>query len=147
MVYRGIVGLVTACASSDGGGLRPATDEFFVAGAIEACGRICWSVDGRSKCWGLESQPRYVGQRPGMTPERPPGSRTSFSVTSGCRTSLERDDSSAQVARMLQLVAVRSLKAGTDGRRSGSYAHRLADVERKRWRKPRALTFKSYGRE
>lgn len=44
--YRGIVGLVTDQrlqrhrGIADGDGMN-----FFVAGAIEACGRICWSVD------------------------------------------------------------------------------------------------------
>jgi hypothetical protein len=58
--YRGIVGLVTDLrlerrrgnAAGDGMNL-------FVAGAIEACGRICWSVDEAVEALReLESQPR-----------------------------------------------------------------------------------------
>jgi len=58
--YRGIVGLVTDLrlerrrgnAAGDGMNL-------FVAGVIEACGRICWSVDEAVEALReLESQPR-----------------------------------------------------------------------------------------
>jgi len=58
--YRGIVGLVTDLRLERGRG-NAAGDgmNLFVAGAIEACGRICWSVDEAVEALReLESQPR-----------------------------------------------------------------------------------------
>ncbi len=64
--YRGIVGLVTDLrierrrGNAAGDGLN-----LFVAGAIEACGRICWSVDEAVEALReLESQPRLRAAKP-----------------------------------------------------------------------------------
>jgi hypothetical protein len=44
--YRGIVGLVTDLRLQRRRGVAVGDGmNLFVAGAIEACGRICWSVD------------------------------------------------------------------------------------------------------